>query len=209
MNPSVRLTACTALLVAALAGPPPVLAEWPSSPTIGVPVCVAPGTQSAPRMSADGGGGAFFAWLDARLGWNDQRAYLQHLSAPGNPSYATDGVPLSAYVVPEFPAITSDGAGGAFVVWRDFRADTAGNLYVQRLAPSDPALLGTNGLPVCLGPLHETHVQVAPDEAGGLFVAWFDDRDGPTGQVRAQHMSAAGALLWDAAGLVVAPGAAR
>jgi hypothetical protein len=198
---------CAALLLGAFLLAGPARADWPSTPTAGMPVSVADGRQGPPVMLPDGCGGAYFAWLDYRFGWTDKRFYAQHLCALGNPAYAADGTALTSAAVPdEWPALVPDGTGdGAYAVWRDFRADTAGNLYAQRLARTDSALWGAGGVPVCTGPLHERMLAAAPDGAGGLFVAWTDDRDGPEWQIRAQRVSAYGALLWGEAGLVVGP----
>lgn len=207
MSRILRIGVGAAFLSAALSGSHPALAAWPATPTQGVPVCVAGGNQGHPAMLPDGGGGAYLAWSDLRLAWPESRLRVQRLDAHGDPAYAAGGALLSSHRVPDGQAaLVSDGTiGGAFAVWCDFRADTAGNLYAQRLSPGDTAAWGTNGVPVNTGPLHERALAAAPDGAGGLFVAWSDDRDGPLWQVRAQHVSASGALLWDEAGVVVSP----
>lgn len=202
-----RIGVRAALVSAALAFAQPALATWPTAPTEGVPVCVMSGDQGHPAMSPDGVGGACFAWLDWRAGWPELRYRVQRLDEHGDAAYPAGGALLSDHRVPgDQPALVSGGSvGGAIAVWRDFRADTAGNLYAQRLMPGDTAAWGANGVPVITGPLHEREMAAAPDGEGGLFVAWTDDRDGPLWQVRAQHVSAAGARLWDETGILVAP----
>jgi hypothetical protein len=133
--------------------------------------------------------------------------YAQHLNALGNARFPGDGLPLSAFRAAfESPAIACvTGGFGAIVVWRDFRADTAGNLYAQRLSPAGEALWGTNGVTVNAGPLHEVQPVAVSDGAGGVIVAWRDDRDGSAYQVRAQRLSAFGTSAWDPDGVLVGP----
>ena len=63
------------------------------------------------------------AWEDGRSQF-DIDLYAQRVDAEGDALWALDGVALSTEAADqENPQITSDGAGGAIVVWEDKRDD--------------------------------------------------------------------------------------
>jgi hypothetical protein len=58
-----------------------------------------------------------------------------------------DGVALCvAYSGQTKPAIVSDGAGGAIVVWRDYRSGSSPDIYAQRI--TSEGCLGSSPVPV-------------------------------------------------------------
>ena len=115
----------------------------------------------------------------------------------------------------DYPRIASDGAGGAFIVWRDFRNDPDGDLYIQRviagftIAPGWPM----DGMPVTSVPEAQGVAGgLAPDGGGGVIVVWQDHRDffATRTDIYAQRVMADGTIApgWPADGLPVctAPG---
>lgn len=186
------------LVLMALVSPDNANAQWPATPTVGAPVCTATGSQDAPVVLDDGSGGAWFAWIDRRGGYPQARPYVQHLSRYGTPLLALDGVAVSsANASTDFPALSRRGTdGGVIVVWRDFRADTAGNLYAQALSASGELEWGPQGVVVSLGANHETTPVAVSDGASGVIVAWRDDRAGSNTDVRVQRLDANGVALW-------------
>jgi hypothetical protein len=180
-------------------------ADWPPLAGPGVPVCEPPANPNLITSATDGSGGMIVSWLDARGGSAGYRVYARRISGDGVPLWTDGGVQLNAArTSTERPATVSDFAGGAIVVWRDFRADTAGDLYAQRLHADGTPVWAANGIAVTNGPLHETKMTAVGDGAGGVVVAWTDDRTGVL-DVRVQHVDASGAPLWPMAGVGVAP----
>ena len=190
-------------VLAALTSPARVLAAWAPLGGPGVTVCDAPASPGGPASAPDGQGGVFIAWNDGRAGFPAPRVFVQHVDAAGTPRWIEDGLLVNSSHSPEQPRLASDGAGGVIVVWRDFRADTAGNLYAQRLNGSGVKLWDPAGVALALGPLHENHVSLAPDGSGGAFVSWSDDRTGPA-DIRVQRLTSAGSLDWGADGVAMA-----
>ncbi|MCU0640276.1 MAG: T9SS type A sorting domain-containing protein [Candidatus Krumholzibacteria bacterium] len=95
----------------------------------GVALCMAPGLQWNPKIISDSAGGAIVAWQDNRSGSWD--IYTQWVNASGAVQWTADGVALCTVVGDQtYPAITSNGAGGAIVTWSD---DRSGNndIYAQ------------------------------------------------------------------------------
>ena len=191
-------------------------ADWPS---FGRALCTAPGDQIGPAIASDGAGGAIVAWHDRRqFPFNID---VQHVLASGevDAAWANDGQALLTgalveTIVPqgkEFPAIASDGAGGAIVTWPDARSTANGlDLYAQHILASgvvDPSW-PVNGTTVCSVPREQTLPVIVADGAGGAFIAWADDRATTTGDNRdvfAQHLLASGLVdpRWPANGTPV------
>ena len=184
---SPALLACVALLV------PSRAPAWPALGGPGVVVCDAPGNPNLVGSAPDGHGGVFVGWTDSRTG--QPRVFAQHVDGAGTPLWIADGIQVNSSAVFEPPRLVSDGADGVIIVWRDFRADTAGNVYAQHLSSTGTKLWGSSDVAVAAGPLHETYPSVSPDGAGGAFVAWSDDRTG-TSDVRVQRLTAQGDLDW-------------
>ncbi len=80
------------------------------------------------------------------------------------------------------PFVCSDGAGGAFVAWRDDRnAATSGiDLYMQHLTAAGTVATGwpANGLAVCNATGTQIPADLIPDGSGGAYVTWRDFRAG-------------------------------
>ena len=170
----------------------------------GAAVCTALADQTAATLEADGAGGAIVAWVDSRTGFLQDDIYAQRLNAVGSPQWTANGIAIcSAVNFQVEPKLVADGAGGAIVVWTDWR-NTA-DIYAQRVNAAGTTLWAANGVPVCA----ETSVQNGPtaaaDGAGGVFVAWTDSRTSAAtlSDIYAQHISSAGAPLWALAGVSV------
>src|SRR5262245_24180167 len=179
------------------------LADWPALGGPGVTVADPPAVPNLIACAPDGSGGMFVGWLDARAGSLEPQVYVRRIDAQGNPLWADDGIAVNtARSAPEWPAIASDGEGGAIIAWRDFRADTAGDIYAQHLHADGSAAWPPNGVAVTNGPLHERYMKASSDGAGGVFVSWDDDGTGSR-EFRVQHVGAGGPLAWAPEGIVV------
>ncbi|MBI5710366.1 MAG: hypothetical protein HZC42_08705 [Candidatus Eisenbacteria bacterium] len=142
---------------------------------------------------SDGHGGAIVVWVDNRTGDGD--LYAQRFTAPGSiaAGWPADGVPLCTARGSQYrAALTSDGDGGAVVVWQDFRAGN-GDLYAQRITAAGQVVWTADGLPVCVDPSEQAAPTVAADAAGGAFMAWQDRRNGRPA-LYLQHLTSSGAV---------------
>jgi flagellar hook capping protein FlgD len=103
------------------------------------------------------------------------------------------------------PRLVTDGSGGVVVVWRDFRADTAGDLYAQHLNPDGTSLWTATGVPVTTIPLvHPRDFAATSDGAGGAIIVWQDDRVAPgTNDIYAQRLDRWGGVKWPVDGIRV------
>jgi hypothetical protein len=231
-------------------------ASWPFDPTVNLPVCTAPGSQSASAIVSDGAGGAIITWADHRVSGSRTEIYAQRIARNGTPAWAANGVLVianagvfttpvittdgaggaiiawstapsgtslvfaqhldgsgarmwdttgvrmsSANGAQSSPVIASDGAGGAFVVWADFRVTVTNEIFAQRVNGSGIVQWGT-GVSVCSAPNAQGDYVITPDGFGGFFAAWYDLR-GFDADIYTQRISAAGAPAWTVDGVAV------
>jgi len=102
------------------------------------------------------------------------------------------------------PAIASDGAGGAIIVWGDPRNGVGKtDVYAQRLDADGNEVWAGNGIAVCHTPLTSSGFpKVLEDGAGGAFVAWQDNRSSNI-DIYLQRVNGSGTALWTADGIAV------
>lgn len=119
------------------------LVKWQAN---GVAICSANGAQTHPTAIADGSGGAYVAWQDRR--GTAPRVYVQRVDHAGLPVFAGNGLPVRTAAGAEVsPAITEDGAGGAFVAWLDHRSGLPAH-YAQRIGQDGAPLWSGDGVVV-------------------------------------------------------------
>ena len=193
-----------ALALAVCLAHAPAFAQWPDG---GRALCTATGEQSYPAMLSDGSSGAFVVWEDRRGSASD--IYAQRVTSEGSiaAGWPADGRALCTATQDQVtPVLAPDGAGGVFVAWVDYRAGGANpDLYLQRLTGAGAVSPGwpANGIAVCSHTAVQGHPTVVSDGAGGVIVAWDDNRGG-TFDIYAQRLNGAGAAQWAADGVPVA-----
>ncbi len=176
----------------------------------GVPVCVAVGDQTSPRMVSDGAGGVFLSWQDARDPSNPD-IYAQHVDNTGAATWAAGGVAVCADLgVQQGAALASDGAGGAIIAWTDLRNFLSPAVFAQRLNGSGNPQWTLNGESVAsfslLGSVIVSGVVTAPGSAAIILIN-NEEFDFTTGNVTSilyvQKVSSAGAGQWGPQGTLV------
>lgn len=117
------------------------------------------------------------------------------------PSDPAVNVPVCINVGHQYNSVAvSDGAGGAFVAWRETWTGVSVPTVQRLLADGTTAWVSgvTAGDPFGYS---YGEPALAPDGFGGVLVAWFDQRDG--GSIYAQRLSANGTPHWIAGGVRV------
>ena len=179
-----------------------------------VPVVVWDWDQDGPTICADGTGGAFVAWSDARDDVGD--VYAQRLDPFGDLLWTEDGVAVCVAAGGQ-DAITVQPAtgGGMLLAWVDRRTGSP-DIYGEKLEVSaGGSLWMPGGKPICTASESQYRPALCSDDVGGAIVAWFDYRSasGPPWNldIYAQRISADGATVWPLDGVVVcaAPDAQR
>jgi len=162
----------------------------PGWPADGLAVAPDPGARR-PALAVDGRGGAFVAWEDDRSG--DANLVARHLTMDGvlDPRWPARGRVLCSAPGEQTGLVAeADGAGGAVVVWEDFRNGAEADLYATRLTPAgtiDPAF-GDDGRPLCAAPGQQLKPALARVAKGILAAVWEDGRAGAPTQVRAARL---------------------
>jgi hypothetical protein len=111
-------------------------------------------------------------------------------------SWATNGNQASLTIKNQVNAqMISDGSGGTFVVWQDFRTDTLGDVYAQRFDMSGARLWGASGVAICTVADAQELPVLCSNGQGGIIVAWQDRRT-LTYDIYAQALDGNGTLLW-------------
>ncbi len=165
-------------------------------------------SQSRPSLSADGAGGVFIVWEDARNqgpSSDPGDIYAQHLDAGGTALWTAGGTPVTLATERQFaPASIADGAGGVIVAWTDKRDGPDGGVWAQRLDASGAPAWAADGVPVGTTPQGQHDPLIVADGAGGAIVAWSADAMTPPGMtLLAQHLDASGAGQWSSGGITV------
>lgn len=176
----------------------------------GVPVCTATGDQGGGGVIADGEGGAIVVWEDYRTWYQpgvpfpySRDIYAQRITAAGEiaSGWQIDGVPVSTLLTQRYGStIASDGAGGAFFAWEDYR-NGAVDIYALRLTADGARAEGwpQDGLRLSNEPVDKGGPRILADGSGGAFFVWTE------GNIKAQRLTGTGEIApgWAANGKTI------
>jgi hypothetical protein len=169
----------------------------------GIPVCKNVSYQSYPTLANDGKGGAIVAWHDWRDGDGD--IYAQRINAGGELLWEVNGVLICRPNYKQhqwYPETISDGAGGAIIVWMDYRSKNGWDIYAQLIDIEGKIRWQKNGVPVCIVDGDQYDYSILEDNTGGVFITWCDQREGQW-DIYAQRLDASGNALWAENGIPV------
>ncbi|MBJ6725980.1 hypothetical protein [Geomesophilobacter sediminis] len=167
----------------------------------GTPVCIATNSQLGVEMVADGAGGVILAWQDLRNGANYD-IYAQHMDANGamHAGWTLNGIPVSQVTSAQLnPQLVSDGAGGAIIVWEDYRSglivspdenmiEVNADIYAQRIAADGHAVWDDNGIAISTPEDDQMNPQIVADGTGGAIIVWQDFRSDTHYDIYAQRV---------------------
>ena len=182
----------------------------------GVIMCAANGDQRTVRMWPDGTGGALVTWNDARTSpaASPLDIYAARFTSAGvlAAGWTSQGKRVAAATGGQFESrVVDDGAGGAWILWRDQRVADI-DLYFTHVLGNGAFATGftSAGTLLCGATGSASDPQMVPDGAGGFFAVWLDPRDGEA-DLYGTHITAAGtpAAGWPANGLALCDDPAR
>src|SRR6267143_1935099 len=178
-------------------------AQWLKN---GIPVCTAVKNQMYPTIASDDSGGAIIVWEDHR-DTNDiygNQLYAQRISSGGEVRWNASGAAIcTARNVKDSWRIVTDGAGGAIIVWSDYRSGADFDIYAQRINSSGVVQWMTDGIPVCTTIYNQEDPVIVSDKMGGAILAWSDYRSGTNYDVYGQHVRAEGVEQWTVDGIPI------
>ncbi len=174
-----------------------------------IPIAVANGDQSTPRVAPDGLGGFVFVWEDKREVTSN--IFAQRLLADGTADW---GEYLEVYsdeddaqsFTQNYPQLQADGMGNVIISWQDQRAsfDNVG-LFAQKISSTGQHLWDEDGVQIRANQVRELTQRIDSDTNGGVYVIWTDMRNGdfPNVDIYAQHLNSDGTFQWGDDGLVI------
>jgi hypothetical protein len=148
----------------------------------GTNICPQSAGSLSPSVISDGAGGAIFAWVERR----DAPAWQIYAIRYGYDGTLAGGWPaegLLACSSPQqldSPAMASDGADGAFIVWTDRRRVFELDAYAQHVLAGGTLAQGwtTQGISVAQSSGNHFYPVITTDGEGGALFAWQDSRSG-------------------------------
>jgi hypothetical protein len=166
----------------------------------GVPVDGGPNGVARPVLASDGNGGVIVAWdRPASLG-GDPDVYAQRLDQNGNLLWAAGGVTITATNTYELSvSILPDGAGGAFVCWKDsVNGGLTNRVWVSRVNADGQVLWS---IMVAAGMENAfRNTRMISDGVSGVIFAWDNEA---TGDAYAQRIDANGQPKWGPTGMQI------
>lgn len=171
-------------------------------------VCASTGHQFDIRVWPDGTGGVLLTWTDARTGGSPYDVYASRFTSAGTlaAGWTNQGKRITNSAGAQMDSrVVGNGAGGAWILWRDERVADI-DLYFSHVLGTGffAAGFGLAGTLLCGATGSPTEPQMVPDGAGGFFAVWLDTRDGEA-DLYGTHITAAGvpAAGWPANGLAL------
>jgi hypothetical protein len=164
-----------------------------------------------PQIVGDGSGGAIIVWqqiYSGRVEGGSPEAemmdiFAQKIDAAGNMLWQANGLPLeinknAAGAFPVNPQATSDGNGGAIIVWRDRR--DAVSLFAQKVNDDGTLSWQAGGVKVASTSLNPRPM-ITADGAGGAIVSYSFEEDGK--MLNVQKLDSSGKTIWPENGVTV------
>ncbi len=138
-------------------------------------------------------GEMIFAWSDTRTG--DRDIYVQKVDTTGATLWGETGIRATVAVGrQEDPVLVSDGAGGAFLAWIDYRDDEYGDVYAQHLDSDGNLSWDPTGLPIAVNNGSQQSLNMARGATGVAYVIWDDGSLSESGDIFGTVLTLTGAL---------------
>jgi len=138
-------------------------------------------------------GEMIFAWSDTRTG--DRDIYVQKVDTSGTLLWGEMGIRATvADGRQEDPVLVSDGAGGAFLAWIDYRDDEYGDVYGQHINADGELSWEPSGVPLAVNSGLQQSVNMARGDVGVAYVIWDDGSQSASGDIFGTVLTTSGPL---------------
>ena len=133
-------------------------------------------------------GNLIFVWSDTRYG--SRNVFAQKVDSTGALLWGTGGSAVTN--LPgrqEDPVAITDGDGGAFIAWVDYRFDEEGDIFIQHIDNQGNRMMDDNGAALARIDGRHLTINMCTDSLGGVFVAWQDKRNFLDDDIYGTHVS--------------------
>ncbi len=138
-------------------------------------------------------GEMIFGWSDTRTG--DRDIYVQKIDTSGANLWGDTGIRATiADGRQEDPVLVSDGSGGLFLAWIDYRADEYGDVYAQHIDSDGNLSWDPAGVPLAVNSGAQQSANMARGAAGVAYVIWDDGSLSESGDIFGTVLTTAGPL---------------
>ena len=147
-------------------------------------------------------GEAIFVWSDTRFGMRN--IFAHKINQDGDLLWGDLGATVTN--LPgrqEDPVSITDGTGGAYVAWVDYRFDAQGDIFIQHINSNGEILMDPNGLALSQVSGKQISINMCTDSLGGVFVTWQDKRSGIDDDIYGTHVSSEHEILAPGSGLPI------
>ena len=150
-----------------------------------------------PKICSDGLAGAIITWFEINV---TSSVHAQRIDAFGSLLWTPGGVEITATDNTNIidPQICTDGAGGAIIIWDDWRTTTS-DIYAQHINNNGIIQWTPNGKVICSAAGSQEFIKICsdPHPSGAAFLAWADWRDQINGpDIYAQRIDTNGDVMW-------------
>jgi len=133
-------------------------------------------------------GTAIFVWSDTRYG--ARNIFAQKIDTNGDFLWGDEGTAVTD--LPgrqEDPVAITDGSGGAYIAWVDYRFDEEGDIYIQHVDSNGNILMDAEGEALARVDGRHLTINMCTDSSGGVFVTWQDKRNLLDDDIYGTHVS--------------------
>lgn len=147
-----------------------------------------------PLLISGNQGNAYIVW-EAEVQAMETNIGSQKIDLDGNLLWGTTGVNLclASGNQKEISAMNNLG-GGILVSWQDFRNNTEGDIYAQRVDRDGNLKWAINGVKICEASDVQSYPALTTDGLAGAIISWWDFRNGSDEDIYAQNIDYRGEL---------------
>lgn len=170
-------------------------------------VCQQSGNPSDMAVCTTTDNGFIMVWGDPRNAIvSETDLYIQKVNSSGSAIWQTNGIPLcTKRFSQQYQKAMPDNNGGAFVAWTDRRDSISNDIYLQRVRANGTFAMVDTAVALSHDDFEQYRSELASDMKGGVIVAWYDFRNGPSYpfdiDIYGQRVDSTGNIKWTANGL--------
>lgn len=147
-------------------------------------------------------GEVIFTWSDTRYGMRN--IFSHKVNQEGEMIWGSNGAIVTN--LPgrqEDPVSITDGNGGVYIAWVDYRFDEEGDIFLQHLDTYGNRMLDDNGIALAQVSGKQITINMCTDSLGGAFITWQDKRGGIDEDIYGTHISSNHELIAPGVGVPI------